>query len=257
MANDAHDTDVNFVSAWLEYFLVPLLQNPLFNSNRTLIQLTFDENETYDVQNNVYTILLGNAVPQNLKGTNDTTFYTHYSLLSSVQNNWDLPSLGRQDTNKTVAAVWDFQAKQTNYTNYVPQANEIPLLNLTGMYPGSLNPNMWVPIPAPNTTAQGAGDAKVFYNASGLDLNLTSASVLAMAPLNFTALGLKNELNVNPNFTYTGAGASVINASSPAASAASSAAANPTGKGKGSGAGRVVVSAAGVVVAAAAVAFAL
>lgn len=43
LVNDAHDTDVTFVSEWLEYWLLPLLSNPNFNSNRTLIQLTFDE----------------------------------------------------------------------------------------------------------------------------------------------------------------------------------------------------------------------
>jgi hypothetical protein len=47
------DTDVTFVSDWLEYFLVPLLQNPNFNDNETLILLTFDENESYSDRNTV------------------------------------------------------------------------------------------------------------------------------------------------------------------------------------------------------------
>ncbi|KAJ9112662.1 hypothetical protein QFC19_000682 [Naganishia cerealis] len=53
LVNDAHDTNVTFVSAWLEYFLVPLLANPNFNDNETLILLTFDENENYKSQNTV------------------------------------------------------------------------------------------------------------------------------------------------------------------------------------------------------------
>ncbi len=44
---------MTFVSAWLEYFLVPLLQNPNFNDNETLILLTFDENESYVQENKV------------------------------------------------------------------------------------------------------------------------------------------------------------------------------------------------------------
>jgi hypothetical protein len=56
------------------------------------------------------------------KGTVDSTFYTHYSSLSSVQNKWGLGSLGRQDTNTTVAAVFQFQANMTNYTNEVSEA---------------------------------------------------------------------------------------------------------------------------------------
>lgn len=34
------------MSAYLQYFLQPLLDNPSFNDNRTLILLTFDENGT-------------------------------------------------------------------------------------------------------------------------------------------------------------------------------------------------------------------
>jgi phospholipase C len=45
MVNDAHNTDIDFTSKWLEYFLVPLLENPNFNSEETLVILTFDENE--------------------------------------------------------------------------------------------------------------------------------------------------------------------------------------------------------------------
>ncbi len=46
MVNDGHDTDINYSSAWLNYWLVPLLSNPNFNNDRTLILLTFDENDT-------------------------------------------------------------------------------------------------------------------------------------------------------------------------------------------------------------------
>lgn len=98
--NDAHDTDIDFASDWLEFWLVPLLSNPAFNDNKTLIVLTFDENETYDINNQIYTLLLGGAVPQHLRGTTDDTYYTHYSTLSTVENNWGLGSLGRGDTNK-------------------------------------------------------------------------------------------------------------------------------------------------------------
>jgi hypothetical protein len=44
----------------------------------------------------------GTAVPLNLRGTTDDTLYTHYSSLSTVQANWGLKSLGRQDTNACV-----------------------------------------------------------------------------------------------------------------------------------------------------------
>ncbi|GFZ44567.1 acid phosphatase [Saitozyma sp. JCM 24511] len=216
LVNDAHDTDVTFVSAWLSYWLVPLLNNTQFNNNRTLIQLTFDENESYTIQNTVYTVLLGGAVPENLRGTNDSTFYTHYSMMSSTQNNWGLGSLGRQDTNKTVAAVWNFQANQTGYTNYVPSAAEIPMLNLTTIFPGAANTGIWTPILAPNVSAVGAGGGSVFYNSSSTNTSLTSYTAQ-----NLTAMNLVNPDTINPNYTYTGF--NVDNTSSPAAISASSA----------------------------------
>jgi hypothetical protein len=102
MVNDGHDTTIDFVSDWLSYFLVPLLNDTRFNTEKTLVLLTFDENETYEDENVIYTVLLGGAVPKDKVNTTDDTFYTHYSALSTVQANWGLGSLGRQDTNKSV-----------------------------------------------------------------------------------------------------------------------------------------------------------
>lgn len=100
LVNDGHDTDINFISQWLQYWLVPLLLDTRFNDNRTLILLTFDETETYTVNNQVWSLLIGGAVPANMRGTTDSTYYTHYSSMSTVQSNWGLGSLGRGDTNK-------------------------------------------------------------------------------------------------------------------------------------------------------------
>lgn len=61
-----------------------LLGNSKFNNN-TCVLITFDENETYSIENRVYAILLGDAIPSALRGTHDSTFYTHYSQLSTVQ----------------------------------------------------------------------------------------------------------------------------------------------------------------------------
>lgn len=100
LVNDGHDTDVNFMSSWLKFWLEPLLSDRRFNNERTLILLVFDENETKGVNNHVWAALLGGAIQRPLRGTTDSTFYTHYSALSTVQANWGLGSLGRFDTNK-------------------------------------------------------------------------------------------------------------------------------------------------------------
>lgn len=115
MTNDGHDTTIQVAATWSKTFLQPLLENDYFMED-TLIVLTFDENDTYSIKNKVYTILLGGAIPENLKGTTDSTYYDHYSLISSPEANWDLPSLGRNDVD---ANVFQLIANATNITNKV------------------------------------------------------------------------------------------------------------------------------------------
>ncbi|GJJ11145.1 hypothetical protein Clacol_005376 [Clathrus columnatus] len=162
--NDAHDTTIEFAAQWLQFFLIPLLKNPNFNDDKTLVVVTFDENETGPLNNNVLTLLLGNAVPQRLRGTVDSTYLTHYSLLTTPQVNWGLDCLGRQDTNKTVANVFSFVAEQVGFRNQV--VTNPPLTNGTGTIPGPFNPNgMVTPFEAPNTRAQCANSrGRVFVN---------------------------------------------------------------------------------------------
>jgi acid phosphatase len=96
MTNDGHDTNIAVASTWERGFFAPLLNNSYFMKD-SLILLTFDENETYKKPNHIFAILLGGAIPENLKGTTDNTFYNHYSTIATVSQNWGLPSLGRWD----------------------------------------------------------------------------------------------------------------------------------------------------------------
>lgn len=73
MVNDAHDTDIDFSSEWLNYFLIPLLADKRFNNDRTLVLLTFDEDESRASGNRIYTLALGGAIHVNLRGTSDST----------------------------------------------------------------------------------------------------------------------------------------------------------------------------------------
>ncbi|KAH7908253.1 phosphoesterase family-domain-containing protein [Hygrophoropsis aurantiaca] len=181
LRDDGHDTTIEYASEWLTYWLPSLLNDTNFNNDRTLILLTFDETEIYTINNQVYSILLGGAIPENLRNTTDNTFYTHYSTLSTVQSNWDLGNLGRQDTNKTVANVFSFVADVTGYKNL--DVTDIPLLNITETIPGPLNPEYYVPYLAPtNGTGGGSGPT---YIAPGTNMSLNAAN--APAPVNLTA----------------------------------------------------------------------
>jgi len=187
LVDDAHDTSIDYAAQWIQFWLLPLLNNTDFNDNRTVIMVTFDENETMTVNNQVLTLLLGGGIPKKLRGTTDSTYYTHYSILSTVQNNWGLGSLGRGDTNATMANVFSFVAEATGWQNVNVTGDAIPLTNISGPIPGPLNSDLYVPFTAPNVSAVGAGGGTVFL-APNINLNLTAAN--APPAVNLTGQGL-------------------------------------------------------------------
>ncbi|KAA8650134.1 hypothetical protein EYZ11_008775 [Aspergillus tanneri] len=132
MTNDAHDTNITFAGSWTYRFLAELLEDEYFTKD-TLILLTFDENDTYEIGNKIYSFLVGGAVPENLRGKKDDTFYTHYSIIASLSANWGLPSLGRWDCG---ANLLSFLADKVNYTNWEVDTTH---LYLNETYPGPMS----------------------------------------------------------------------------------------------------------------------
>ncbi|KXG47042.1 Phosphoesterase [Penicillium griseofulvum] len=132
MTNDAHDTNITFAAKWERPFVAKLLENEYFYNN-TLLLLTFDEDKTYTGDNRIFSVLVGGAVPEHLKGTKDDTFYTHYSSIASVSANWGLPSLGRWDCG---ANIFEIVANKTGYVNYEVDKTH---LTLNQTYPGPMS----------------------------------------------------------------------------------------------------------------------
>eukprot|EP01130_Rhizamoeba_saxonica_P011549 TRINITY_DN479_c0_g1_i3.p1 TRINITY_DN479_c0_g1~~TRINITY_DN479_c0_g1_i3.p1 ORF type:complete len:231 (-),score=52.47 TRINITY_DN479_c0_g1_i3:34-726(-) len=92
--NDGHDTTIAFAGKYLD----KLLKNRLaLFPHRTIIVITWDEDD-FRHENNIYTVLLGGTIEP---GTTDSTKYNHYSLLRTVEDNWDLGTLGRNDVTAT------------------------------------------------------------------------------------------------------------------------------------------------------------
>lgn len=145
MTNDAHDSNIKVAGNWAREFMTPLLQNEYFMNN-TLVLITFDENETYGQQNTVFSMLLGGAISDDLKGTTDSTFYDHYSQIASMEVNFDLYNLGRNDVD---ANVWSFLADKAGVTN--AEVDTTYLLN-NHTYVGYLLDDE-IAIPAPNVSA--------------------------------------------------------------------------------------------------------
>lgn len=168
MTNDGHDSNIDVAGKWAARWLTPLLNNTYF-TNRTIVVLTFDETAIYTIGNNVLAIVLGD-IPDNLRGTTDDTFYTHYSLISTVEANWRLPNLGRGDCG---ANVFDFVAQQVGYTNTDHYINGSFWNESIIGYLSDSN----IPIESPNLTCIGAGGQGVLDSiVKKWDSNLTSGS---------------------------------------------------------------------------------
>lgn len=134
-----------------------------------------------------------------MQGQTDSTYYTHYSSISTVEANWQLKNLGRGDVNTTLSNVFSVVANVTGYKNVdVPQAQRPPT-NETGIFPGPLNGDAYVPFTAPtNQSAIGAGGQGVLL-LSGLNKSYTPS--VAPAPVNLTAEGQLVPAAMNPNLT--------------------------------------------------------
>ncbi|PWN45059.1 hypothetical protein IE81DRAFT_320655 [Ceraceosorus guamensis] len=176
MDDDGHDSGISYAAQWVDWFLSDLLKNPHFNSERTLVVLTFDENETYAAENRILTLLLGNAVPQNLRGSSSDLYMTHYGILATTQANWGLMHLGRGDVDPILSNIVPFVAEAAGYKgNAQVPLEKRPLLNLTGVTAGPLTETQYQPFFAPTKQAQaanGAGGAGVLL-LPGLDPNAT------------------------------------------------------------------------------------
>ncbi|KAJ3096798.1 hypothetical protein HDU96_000642 [Phlyctochytrium bullatum] len=94
MDNDGHDTTLAYSSAWLKGFLEPKLVDPAYAD--TLFVVTYDESESYLARNQIYTVLLGKGIKgKNLK---DNTYYTHYSVLKAIEQNFQIGNMGKHDS---------------------------------------------------------------------------------------------------------------------------------------------------------------
>ncbi|KAG4029618.1 hypothetical protein MFRU_015g01550 [Monilinia fructicola] len=147
MTNNGHDSNDTVAGNWSRMFLEPLLNNDYF-MNDTLVVLTWDENSENDEENKLFAILIGGAIPPAFKNTTDDTFYNHYSMLSTIQLNWGLPSLGRWDCGANVLGL---VASKAGYDNYAVNTTKL-LFNSS--YPGPLSTERFDPIwPLPDTKA--------------------------------------------------------------------------------------------------------
>lgn len=103
LLNDGHDTGAAFADKWLSATFGPLVSNQNFMRD-TLLIVTFDESEKLTPGNQIYTVFIGaNVAP----GTLNSTPTNHYSMLRTIEDNFGLGTLGRNDAKTPgVLGIW-------------------------------------------------------------------------------------------------------------------------------------------------------
>jgi hypothetical protein len=101
--NDGHDTGADYAAQWFSNAFGGVLSNSKFMKD-TLIIVTFDESEKILQKNQVYTVMLGaNVIP----GSKVDTLTSHYSVLRTIEDNFSLGNLGKNDAQATsVKGIW-------------------------------------------------------------------------------------------------------------------------------------------------------
>ena len=106
MNNDGHNTNVTFAAAWVSKFLDKTFTEKLRKG--TLVIVTFDESD-HNSDNRIYTLFLGDmvkpAAQQDPKALD--RYYTHYSVLRSIEDNFGLQPLKDGDREATaITDIW-------------------------------------------------------------------------------------------------------------------------------------------------------
>ncbi|KAJ3268949.1 hypothetical protein HDU76_011351, partial [Blyttiomyces sp. JEL0837] len=95
------------------------LDNPVYAD--TLFIVTFDESATY-LGNPIYTVLLGKGIVG--AGKVDNTKYDHYSVLATIEKNFNLGNLGASDASATPIPFVTRPCTKQNIKNVVAVAFE-------------------------------------------------------------------------------------------------------------------------------------
>lgn len=104
LCNGMHDCSIEQGDAWLADFLTPLLASRQLAGGAVVV--TFDEGRKEDRVNiggHIATLILGPTVRP---GSRSTTRLTHYALLRTIEDAWELPHLGRAATARPIGGIW-------------------------------------------------------------------------------------------------------------------------------------------------------
>jgi hypothetical protein len=106
MDNDGHNTNVGVGAAWLGKFLDKTFTEKLRKG--TLVVVTFDESD-HNADNRIFTLFLGDMVKEAAQQDPKVLdrYYTHYSVLRTIEDNFGLQPLAAGDRDATpITDIW-------------------------------------------------------------------------------------------------------------------------------------------------------
>lgn len=92
LCHDMHNCSVRTGDAWLAKEVPSILASPAFTKQHSLLVITWDEGVGQD--NNVLTVFAGDSVKRSYISS---AYYSHYSLLRTIEKSWNLPPLTTND----------------------------------------------------------------------------------------------------------------------------------------------------------------
>ncbi|MDH5384010.1 MAG: alkaline phosphatase family protein [Candidatus Aminicenantes bacterium] len=117
LCNSSHDCDLKVTDAWLGRVVDSILNSPAFDQNSLLV-ITFDEGTSNEgccgpsplsKGGRVATVLISPLVK---KGFENSTAYSHYSLLKTISAVWKLEELGHASDPATNLIVLPWQSRK-------------------------------------------------------------------------------------------------------------------------------------------------
>src|SRR2546422_351284 len=100
--NDIHSCPIDTGDAYLADLVQRILSSPVFTTQRAALYITFDEGKGNNGQP-VYTVWAGRVVKPTYTSS---VAYNHFSLLATIESNWNLPNLTANDAG--AAAMTEF-----------------------------------------------------------------------------------------------------------------------------------------------------
>ncbi|HVT21841.1 MAG TPA: alkaline phosphatase family protein [Mycobacteriales bacterium] len=83
LCDDGHDCSTATSDAWLGYWLGRITASPVYRAGRTVVFVTWDENDYSAASNQVATVVIAPTVKP---GTRSHRHFTHYSLLRTTES---------------------------------------------------------------------------------------------------------------------------------------------------------------------------